>query len=164
MSRIILPASVEYNVERERMARRHAGYEDFNRQLRELDEDAELVKAHDGAAAPGIVPGYWHVKRVDPETQWEAYIALKGPDGEFSDPHSGHLEMLRQADLQRSGGWEALQRRLDREEEQRTKEQAWVRAEFREEFAERYLNKTRPSVSFTPVSSGWRNKASAPRA
>lgn len=160
---IILPASVEYNVERERMARRHAGYEDFARDLRELDEHSALVKAHENAEAPGITPGFWHVQRTDPETGWVAYIALKGPDGEFSDPHSGHLEMLRQSDLQRAGGFEALKRRLDREDDERAKERAWVRAEFREEFAERYLNKIRPSVSFTPVESGWRNKASARR-
>lgn len=162
MSRIILPASAQYNVERERMAVRHHNLKDFDRQLRELDEHAELVQASEYADAPGIVPGFWHVRRTDPDTGWQAYIALKGPHGEFSEPHSGHLEMLRENDLQAPGGFERLMRRVEAEERERDRHNMWTRDEFKQEFAERYLNKERPSVSFSDVG-GWRNKAHARR-
>lgn len=141
------------------MAVRHHALQDFDRQLKELDENSELVRAHEQADAPGMIPGYWHVRHTDPVTGWQAYIALKGPEGQFSEPHSGHLEMMREADLQRSGGFEDLMRRVDREEEEDRKRQLWTRGELSQEFAERYLNKTRPSVSMAAVAGGWRNRA-----
>lgn len=158
MSRIILPATAKYNIERERMAERHHMLTDFERQLKELDEHSDLVKIHENAEAPGLVPGFWHVRRTDPVTRWQAYIALKGPNGEFSEPHSGHLNMMRDADLQAAGGFERLMKRVADEEDKAARLSAWTRAERQQEFMERYLNKSRPSVSFADVG-GWRNRA-----
>lgn len=158
MPEIILPATAKYNIERERMATRHHALQDFERQLTELDEHSTLVRAHEQAAAPGMIPGFWHVKRTDPVTGWDAYLALTGPDGQFSEPHSGHLQKLREADLQRSGGFEELKRKWEREDEDKRKALLWTRGEFQREFAERYLSKTRPSVSFQNVGGGWRNR------
>lgn len=150
-------------MERERMASRHGELRWFDTQLKELDAHSELVRASDSADAPGILPGFWHVRRTDPLTGWQTYISLKGHDGGFSEPHSGHLEALRACDLQRPGGFEDAKRKLDLADEQRARELAWTRAEYSTEFKERYLNKTRTSVSFTEVNRPWTAKAEARR-
>lgn len=162
MSQIILPASVKYNLERERMASRHESLKWFDTELKALDEHSELIKASESAEAPGMIPGFWHVRRTDPVTGWQAYLPLTGPEGKFSEPHSGHLEKMRASDLQRPGAFEDLKRRWDAEDEAHRREQLWTREEFKREFAERYLNKIRPSVSFSDVGH-WTNRAGARR-
>lgn len=158
MPDLILPASVKYNLERERLVVRHEALRWFDTELKALDPDLDLVKAHDNAGAPGIQPGFWHVRHTDPVTRWQTYKALRGPTGEFSEPHSGHLEKLREQDLRRPGAFKELTERWDREDEARLKTQAWQRAELKQEFLERYQNLSRPSVSFADVKKGWRNR------
>lgn len=159
MTDLYLPATAKYNMERERLTERHEALQWFDRQLKELDPHLELVKASEHVGAPGIEPGFWHVRRTDPVTRWQQYMPLRAHDGRFSEPHSGHLERLRANDLQRPGAFDELKRKWDREDEDRAKELAWTRGEYKQEFLERYKNLSSPSVSFADTAKGWRNRA-----
>lgn len=148
MSALVLPPIVQYNEERARLTERHDALRWFDAQLRELDPNLSLVKASESAVDRDLTPGYWHIRRSNP-IGLDTYMRVTGPNGEFMEPHSGVLDRLRQADLQRSGGWEELLAKVEREENESRRRQDAVRAEIREEFLERYKAKANPSVSFS---------------
>jgi hypothetical protein len=87
---LILPPTVAFDLERERMVERHAALSWFDRQLKDIDPRLELVRAREHAHAPGMEPGFWHVKRTNEQTL-DSYVPIKGPDGEFVEPNSGWL-------------------------------------------------------------------------
>lgn len=144
------------------MSERHDALVWFDRELKAIDPNLELVKAKEHAGAPGMRPGFWHARMTDPKTGWQHYMPLEGPDGQFSEPHSGHLRRLKESDLQRPRAFADLKRKWDAEDDRRKRDQLFAREDFRTEFMERYRNKERPSVSFARIG-GWRNKAHAPR-
>jgi hypothetical protein len=114
-----------------------------------MDPYLSLVKASDTATERGVTPGYWHIKRDNPEDM-ASYYPLCGEDGEFVEPGSEHLEMTRRNRpeakpenfnrMVRDG--EAHLKRIEAEREA-------VREQRREEFAERLESKERAHVSMT---------------
>lgn len=157
MSGIILPPTVLYNMERERLAERHAGLQWFDRQLKEIDPNLELVRVKENSpGAPNMKPGFWHARITDPVTGWKDYFPLTGPTGEFSEPHSGHLESFRRGDLRAPGAMEERRRRWAAEEETNRKAAEAAKLAAREEFALRLKAKVNPGVSFSDTA--WTNR------
>lgn len=70
----------------------------WNRLLREIDPDLQLVKAMESTTFPGLKPGYFHVLRT-PKDAPPTLIAYETEDGEFLEPDSGLLERLRKGDM-----------------------------------------------------------------
>jgi hypothetical protein len=150
MSQIILPPIALYNAEREKLSHRHEHLKWFDAELKRIDWRLSLVRAHDGAVDRDLIPGYWHIKRDNSQHGMaDSYLPIKGPNGEFMEPHSGVLDRLRERDMQRPGAWEEMIRWHDREEDERQARLAAERADFREEFALRYKAKANPGVSFS---------------
>lgn len=159
MPDLILPPSVAFDLERERMVERHARLAWFDRQLKEIDTLLELVKASEHAAAPGMEPGYWHVHRRNEQTI-DSYVPIKGPVGEFVEPSSGWLDRFRADDAWSNGGWDELKRRWDAREAARAKDKRQRRDDKIVEFAERLKAHSDPSIRFGGT---WTAKAGARR-
>lgn len=158
MSQLILPPIALYNAERERLSERHAALQWFDRELKQLDVNLDAVKVSEHAGAAGMRPGFWHVRMTDPETGWQHYMVIEGPDGQFMEPHAGVIEKLRQHDLRRRGAFEDMLKQLDKADASRAKQESDWRDALKQEFAERYYNKANASVSMTPTRAGWKNR------
>lgn len=123
MAQIILPTHVLANMERERQVDlRIEAAQEFNRLLKEIDPRLGLVRAHERADAPGLIPGYWHVRRRNAPPAADTYMPITGPHGEFMEPHTGVLEELRYADLH-NGGLERIIEAQARARDARTREE-----------------------------------------
>ena len=121
----------------------------WNPVLFEIDPLLKLGKALDGAFAPGVLPGFYHLVRMIPDAPWWVQ-PLTGPSGEFAEPTSAMLDMLRANDLQNARA------RMDRElaqERARREQEAQVerdREERHQEIEERVAALTRTQVSMNP--------------
>lgn len=164
MSQIILPDRVRHKIEfenqLENLNERHDWLRHFDAELRRIDPYLSLVKASEVASKPGLTPGFWHVQRDNPETM-PTYIPLTDPDGGFAEPSGYHLEMIRKADLQRPGSFEAFKRRQEERLRGFEREREAKAQERRVELAERIAYMENPSVS---MSSGWTNSVKGRRA
>lgn len=144
----------------EQLDKRHQWLKFFDRELRAMDPYLSLVKASDTATEPGLIPGYWHIKRDNPNDM-ATYYPLRGQDGEFVEPGSEHLEMMRRNDLTKPDNFKRLVREgeahLKRIEDQKRE----VSDQRREEFAERLESKERAHVSMTD---NWTNSVKGKRA
>lgn len=164
MSGIILPERVRLQIEFEKqlegLGKRHEWLRHFDAELQRIDPYLSLVKASEHATQPGLIPGFWHIQRKNPEAM-PTYIPLTSESGEFQEPAFYHLEMLRKADLQRPGAFEEFQRRQDERMkaiERRRAEQAEQRVT---EMAERIDHLDVPKVS---MSDGWTNSVRGKKA
>lgn len=153
MSSLILPASYQFNQEREAMvqaaAERKGALMWFDRQLKDIDPLLDLVKATGNAQAPGMRPGFWHVRRRNPAPAIDTYIPITTPDGEFCEPSTWWLEDFRRDDAWNNGGWAEMQRRWDRRALSQQREKDRHREDRIEELAGRIKAKTNPAVSFS---------------
>lgn len=161
MSPIILPPIALYNAERERLTSRHAELRWFDDQLKAFDPNMDLVRVSEQAGGVNMRPGFWHVRRTDPTTGWQHYMVIEGPDGQFMEPHAGVIEWLRGYDLHREGAFEGMLKQLDAKDRAKERDTARWRDALKEEYAERYANKTRASVSMSNQGRGWKNRAYA---
>lgn len=121
MSSLWLPPSVsreqrqstlEYQAEVFRNAQRDATIDYWTRELKKIDERLELIKANDDAQAVGLIPGFYHVMLVLPDGP-PSLLPLVGDHGEFVEPNSRMLDLLREGDLQNP---EAMRARRERDE------------------------------------------------
>lgn len=163
MTQLWVPDNARINTELdsqlERLNKRHDWLKYFDRELRAMDERLSLVKASENATEPGLVPGYWHIKR-DNEQAIATYYPLRGDNGEFVEPGSEHLEMMRRNDLTKPENFDRLVRQGEahlRKMEQESKERAQARTE---EMAERLESLERASVS---LSGDWTNSVKGKR-
>lgn len=144
----------------ERLGRRHEWLKYFDRELQAMDPRLSLVKASETATQTGLKPGYWHIKR-DNEQTMATYYPLQGEEGEFVEPGSEHLEMMRRNDLTKPENFDRLVRQSEAHL-QRLEEQRRERAEQRQtEFAERYESAQRAQVS---MKEGWTNSVKGKKA
>jgi hypothetical protein len=74
----------------------------WNDALRDIDRNLRLMQATEGAHAPGVLPGFYHLVRLrDPAEGTFMWVQpLAGPDGEFVTPTDQMLQDLRARDLQ----------------------------------------------------------------
>ena len=154
---LILPDSVRMSMELEDqlelLGDRHDWLKHFDRELRALDPYLSLVKASESATEPGLIPGYWHVKRANP-TEMDSYYPLRGDEGEFVEPGSEHLELMRKNDLQRPGAFQEFQARHKAVEDEMKARKADQARERVESMAERIEVVERAQVS---MKDGWVN-------
>lgn len=164
MSQLWIPDSARINSDidsqLEALGERHKWLKYFDRELQAMDEHLSLVKASDAATEPGLVPGFWHIRRHNPGDM-ATYIPLRGENGEFVEPGSEHLEMMRRIDLHRPGALEefvrageAHLRRIEAERNDRAEER-------QTEFAERLESVERAQVS---MKEGWTNSVKGKKA
>lgn len=154
---LILPDSVRMSMELEDqlelLGDRHDWLKHFDRELRALDPYLSLVKASESATETGLVPGYWHVKRDNP-SEMATYYPLRGDEGEFVEPGSQHLELMRKNDLQRPGAFKEFQERHKAVEDEMAARKADQARERVETMAERIEVIERAQVS---MKDGWTN-------
>lgn len=108
--------TTEYEAELRGMFRFDGGILDvWNRELKQIDPLLRLVQAREKAHAPGVRPGYYHLWRDNPGAPpWVQ--PLTGPHGDFVEPNSAMLGVLRASDLQNARAV-ADRRRLEMEAE-----------------------------------------------
>jgi hypothetical protein len=74
-------------------------YDKWNRELKKLDPFLRLGKAKEKASAVGVVPGYYHLIRINPGAPlWT--MPLHDSQGRFVEPTSRMLDQLRENDMQ----------------------------------------------------------------
>ena len=72
---------------------------EWNQELRKIDPLLRIAKAKERAHAPGVVPGYYHLVRINPGAPlWVQ--PLHDQNGQYVEPSSAMLNWLRGADLQ----------------------------------------------------------------
>lgn len=154
---LILPDSVRMSMELEDqlelLGDRHDWLKHFDRELRALDPYLSLVKASESATEPGLKPGYWHVKRDNP-SEMDSYYPLEGAEGEFVEPGSEHLELMRKNDLQRPGAFKEFEARHKAVADAKAYRLAEQARERTETMAERIEVIDRAQVS---MKDGWTN-------
>lgn len=163
-TRVELPEEVRFSMELEqqmekvnRLRERGADLQAFDDALKQIDPRLDLVKASENATAPGLTPGYWHIRRRNDPPAMDSYLILTAPDGGFTEPHSGFLDRLRACDLQRDGALEDLQRAEFAKERERQARAELLHAERVEEIAGRYKAHSSPGVLFG--GNRWTNRA-----
>lgn len=163
MPELYIPDSARINLnlesQLEKLNQRHEWLRHFDRELKAMDPHLSLVKASEQATEPGLIPGYWHIKRDNPRTM-ATYIPLRGDKGEFVEPGSEHLDFLRRNDLQRPGAFKELMERVEATQKAREREQEVKAQQRREEMAERIEAMERPSVS---MNGKWTNSVKGVR-
>ena len=108
----------------------------------------------EGATAPGLKPGYYHVLRHNPGGP-PSLIAVEDEEGNFKEPDSSLFNRLKEMDC-----WddrvlrdrEKLQRKLDEATERRKKREREAKAE---EILDRLKARNNPGVSFANQGKGW---------
>lgn len=144
----------------EQLGKRHAWLKYFDRELQAMDPYLSLVKASDTATEPGLTPGYWHVRRDNPNDM-ATYYPLRGEKGEFVEPGSEHLEMMRRNDLTKPDNFKRLVREGEAHLKRIEDQQREVSEQRREEFAQRLESKERAHVS---MADNWTNSVKGKRA
>lgn len=165
MPELILPDVVLHNMELERslekMGRLRQRAHDLRAledALKQIDPMLSLVKAQEKVENPNVRPGYWHVRRSNapfPDT----YLTIEGPNGEFVEPHSGVLDVLREQDTRRQGWFDEFRMRKVREKRDREKNRLLLAEDRREELATRIKAYDNPGVAFG--TRGWTYRAGA---
>lgn len=156
---LLLPDHIIADLEREAEADAHIGRaREVDAELKALNHRLELVWVGERATSPGLVRCRWHVRRRDRDAGvMDAYFPIVGPDGEYVEPTSQVVEMMRRNDL-----WKTDVRREVREHrEARQREIEAQRKAASEEnienFALRAKAKINPGVSFN-TARPWTNR------
>lgn len=107
MSNLWVPPKVAQHLVEERQAHNAATLQMFdfdvatewNQELRKMDPLLRLGKAKERANAPGVMPGYFHLIRMNPGAPIWVQPLHDGTGG-YVEPTSMMLDWLRRADLQ----------------------------------------------------------------
>lgn len=139
----------------------------WNPELKKIDRNLRLMQATPLAAAPGVLPGFYHLVRLrDPAEGTFMWVQpIFGPDGGFIEPNSAMLDALRASDLQSTAAVGA--RHLIAENERRSAERAKAKDEEDrlEEGVERFKAATRTQIlTSSDVPYSQNNSAAARRA
>jgi hypothetical protein len=169
MSSLILPDVVLGNMELEaalekvQMKRTRGEWlHYFDQQLKEMDPNLSLVKASETAPRfGGMIPGLWHVRRVNGAGIPDTYLPIDDGNGNFVEPHMGILEGLRSNDMRRPGALHEMRKKWDAEQRDYDKRLQAFKDERMEEFKDRYKFHAHGSVSMADVR--WKNSAKGRR-
>lgn len=148
VSRELQQETLKHRAELMAAARRDATCDYWDRELQKIDSKLTLVQAHEDAQVPGLKPGYWHVIR-DCTPGPPSILPIVGDAGEFVEPTSRLLELLRAGDLQNPRAM-ADRRRRDEANARRAERRKQAEHEERvEEMMDRWraVNKTTVLVS-----------------
>lgn len=143
---LILPSAVARELEVERqLGKSIAWVEAYNRRLRAIDPRLELIRAKDSATAPGLIPGFWHIKRENPGAP-NSYIPITDEHGNFAEPGERHIEYLKSRDLWDQRVLREHERAQAARERAATRDRELAREARRDEFARNIKALASPSV------------------
>jgi len=102
---LYLPPGVAQGiVQEEELDRQEAVAVYGNRFLRAKDDRLSLVFAREGAIAPDLTPGRWHVERQNDGGIPHTYMPIAGPNGEYIEPSVDRIiNVLNERDMWKSG-------------------------------------------------------------
>lgn len=116
----------EFDAEREQVVDSQFALADFwTEELKRIDPHLSVVWTKPSAAAAGLEPERWHIRRENPETL-DSYFPLVGDNGEYREPGQWMLHELEAGDL-----WNPRVHR-DREDARRRLREVKRRAKARE--------------------------------
>lgn len=118
----------------------------WDRELQKIDPKLTLIKAHDNATVPGLRPGYWHIVR-DCFPGPPSILPLVGDEGEYVEPTSKMLEVLKAGDLQNERAMEARRRQDEESARRRLRDKERGHEERVEEMVDRFKSLTQTRVS-----------------
>ena len=124
----------------------HKTFDEWNRELRAIDKNLQLVKAPPGANYPGLKPGYWHVVRDCGDAPPRIIVHEDPETGEYRDPDSSLLERLRKGDMWSNRSMYEASQHDKRLQEAAERRRAQERHDRVEEVMERYDSSRRLSV------------------
>lgn len=131
-------------------ALRDATCDFWDRELKKLDSALYMVKAHDDAEVPGLKPGFWHVIR-DCSPAPPAILPIVGDDGEYVEPTSRLLDVLRAGDLQSRRAMEDRAKIDEARARSREREEQSAHEDRVTEMIDRVKSLTQTRVSMTDV-------------
>ncbi len=125
----------------------------WNRELKLIDPFLRLMQAMPMAYTPGVRPGYYHLVRLRDEAVSSMLWVqpLTGPAGEFVEPTSQMLDILRSHDLQSVAAARARHEADQRAEESKLRAEQRDKEDRIDEMTERFKAATRAHVSMTDV-------------
>lgn len=154
---VYFPDHIVADLEREAEADGHIGRAlAVDAMLKDLDPRLELVWIKEGATAVGLIPSRWHIRRRNEETL-DSYFPLVGPNDEYVEPNSGHVEMMRRGDLWNRDVVAEIQAERRRKEIARQKREQAGRDERVDTLATHLKSRINPGVSFSDARP-WTNR------
>lgn len=148
ISRELAAVTQAHRAEVVQAARRDALCDYWDRELQKIDPALTIFQAKEDATVPGLKPGYWHICRDNPGAP-PSLLPLVGDDGEFVEPTSKMLEVLRAGDLQNRRAMEDRARRDEEAERRRERERQDAHEERVSEMLDRLASATQTRVSMT---------------
>lgn len=159
---LILPEYMEETARHEAevtlMVALHDELESYNKELRQIDPDLQLVWAPESATNPALVPGRFHILRRNPPPSPPLLLPLQDDRGNFREPGSWMYDMLRSADLWNDRAQEdrrKAQEEITRQKESRRRAE---REELAEEIDLRLKAKNNPGFLFSDVPWSYRSE------
>lgn len=134
---MILPPSFMDEIERDRretadnLMEIAAVKADFDRDLKQIDEHLEILKAKDQTTVVGLKAGYWHIVRLNPGHPADI-LPLQYEDGSYREPGSWIYDYVMESDLYNDRARKAhreRQKRADEARERRKEREAQDRIE-----------------------------------
>jgi hypothetical protein len=132
--------------------------QEWSRELQKIDPYLRLAHAKPDAQAPGVMPGFYHLVRLNPSAPLTAMPLHH--EGRFVEPSSGMLDRLRESDLQNAQVVREQARRQVEAERAREREKAREDEERKEEIRDRLRAAQETSVSMNE-DTPWSQNASA---
>jgi hypothetical protein len=124
-------------------------YDKWNRELKKLDPMLRLGKAKEKAFAVGVIPGYYHLIRINPGAPlWT--MPLHDSQGRFVEPTSRMLDQLRERDMQNMRVVRDRQKQIAVKEKADEKAKQDRREYLEEKAEEHYAARFKTRVSFNP--------------
>jgi hypothetical protein len=122
---------------------------EWDRELKKIDDRLSVRRARVPVrTGSALRPGYWHLIRDNSDKNAPVSVTtIQGPEGEYIEPNSSLLEMVRRNDLWRPGAIrerEEYAAKLEAEEEKRKEEEL---EEVTQEAIERFQAGNRAFVS-----------------
>lgn len=141
-----------------RAAKRDATLDYWDKELQKIDPALTLIQAHENAQVPGLTPGYYHIIR-DVEGAPPAILPLVGDDGEFVEPTSRILDLLRAGDLQNPRAIADRRRKDEQAARAREKQRQADHEERVEEMMDHWAAATQTRVSMSDAAPWSQNVA-----
>ena len=118
----------------------------WNRELKKFDPLMRLGKAHDNAEGVGVMPGFYHLIRINPgQPIWCIPIH---DNGKFAEPTNAMFDMLRNSDMQNSQVLRDKERMAHEEAASKRREKLRKREEREDSMMEHWKAIYQPKVGF----------------
>jgi hypothetical protein len=135
----------------------------WTKELKEVDENLELVWAPENVTHPALVPGRFHIIEHRGLPTPPNVIPLVGDDNEYREPGSWMFEMLRQGDHWSSRSMKIREEKAAKAEAARNRAIAREKEETAAELDDRIKHILRPQVSMYKGDRPWAYRAHASR-